>query len=749
MDADLRQVTSGNFELTWHKSHRKDIFDYASGQLTDIGDRNGNNTHFDYNDKGCGWPQVDTITGTRGDSAGKIVHITYDTTAGGCARTGMYQTDSGSVSRSVDIGQVVGGVNYADPYSFIDANGGEYDLDFDGSHNLISVITPEGHETDIGYDASHRVTSITRDPSGINAVTSFAYPTAGRVNVTDPMGHVTTYYSDPFGQITSVVDANGHTQSSGWSKDHKVGSTTNTAGKTTNYSYGANPVNSGTGPLSTGESLTDAKGPASGTATGAESTAAYPAPTGSAGDYLPTSATSTNSKSQYFAYDGPGNQLSSANGSGGSADTAKAEYNGDGTLKTSTEPINVSGTNATTYQYDGDGNLTGVTPPTGNSLTGQNFTYDGFGRLATATSGRGITTTYYYDNLDHVTQTTYSSGASTVTMNFDGDGNMTSRTDGSGTTGYAYDALNRLLGKNLGSASVTCPSSPSNSQLCYSYDKAGNLTGLSDGRGTTAYTYDPVDNVTKMVEGASGNVDVFAYNKDNQRTDTWYKATGYTLNANNIVTAVPTGFAGHIYANINTTTNKLDGLTTSRASTDSTLVENLAMTYISGTKDTNVRQTMADNIAGTTTTYNYDTSSRLPPPSSPPAPAPPTTTATTPTATSPSTRTGATSCPPRRRTIPTTPPTSSPTPATARLRRRRQPHRQPVLYPGAHHTGLQRRRQHQQRHPERRPGRRLRVRRQRPIRTPVAIPARRHQLHQRPTGIQSQTDQRRQHLLRT
>jgi len=59
--------------------------------------------------------------------------------------------------------------------------------------------------------------------------------------------------------------------------------------------------------------------------------------------------------------------------------------------------------NCTAYQYDAGGDLSAVLPTNGNSLTAQHLAYDGFGRVATATSGRGVTTSYTYDNLDRTT----------------------------------------------------------------------------------------------------------------------------------------------------------------------------------------------------------------------------------------------------------------------------------------------------------------------------------------------------------
>ena len=204
-------------------------------------------TQYSYADQGCGYGQLDTVTSTRGDSAGRVLHVSYDNSAGDCPRSGLSQTDSSSNSRSVEIDQVFSGVNWADPYTVYDADGGQYSLNYASNHDLISVITPDGHETDIDYDSSHRVTRITQDWNGIAAKTDFTYPAVGEVDVKDPNGQTTglktKYYSDPYGQITKVIDANNNPQSASWNPDHKVLKAAN--------ALNPNPTNPNTSPSTT------------------------------------------------------------------------------------------------------------------------------------------------------------------------------------------------------------------------------------------------------------------------------------------------------------------------------------------------------------------------------------------------------------------------------------------------------------------------------------------------------------------
>ena len=121
-------------------------------------------------------------------------------------------------------------------------------------------------------------------------------------------------------------------------------------------------------------------------------------------------------------------------------------YNSDGTVSSSTDPMN--GTNGTKYAYNSDKQLTTVTPPTGNLLAAYSYTYDAFGRPLTVTDGASREATFGYDADGRVTSVTYNDGTITVGFTYDGSGNLIQRTDGSGTTNYTYDLANRLLTRN-------------------------------------------------------------------------------------------------------------------------------------------------------------------------------------------------------------------------------------------------------------------------------------------------------------
>ncbi|MFE0849137.1 hypothetical protein ACFW41_24540 [Streptomyces rochei] len=108
----------------------------------------------------------------------------------------------------------------------------------------------------------------------------------------------------------------------------------------------------------------------------------------------------------------------------------------------------------TSFTYDSKGNLAKVKPPA--PLGETTYTYDALGRVETVEDGRGITTVYAYDSRDRVREVS----STNFTVTYDGDGNVTSRTDASGTTKWDYDKLNRESVRTLQNGAQTAPPTP-------------------------------------------------------------------------------------------------------------------------------------------------------------------------------------------------------------------------------------------------------------------------------------------------
>jgi YD repeat-containing protein len=162
------------------------------------------------------------------------------------------------------------------------------------------------------------------------------------------------------------------------------------------------------------------------------------------------SVTSTTTQGTYFSQ--PSFTGSKVDLSGGVDDAVSMNtplstlynYNAKGQLVQVTQ-----GQQTRTYQYDDLGRLTSSTvPETGNLAT--TYTYKDFGAVYQRTDPRNIVTTYSYDTLNRLQQTTYSDQTPTVTYTYGGAsaanfgaGRLIQIVDGSGTQSFQYDSMGR------------------------------------------------------------------------------------------------------------------------------------------------------------------------------------------------------------------------------------------------------------------------------------------------------------------
>ncbi len=569
LDATLIQNGDGSHTLTFHGSG--EIYTFTSnGAFTTDTDKNGNRLSFAYNGDGS----LAAIT----DTQGRQVTFTYVTqnsqqlvttitdANGPTTRTWQYGYDPTTNALTT----------YTDPNS--------KPTRYAYTNRLLTQITdPNGNVTKIAYDSpanpdTPRVTTITRvtnTMAGTGPQTTFTY-NAGNTVVTDANNHATTYTYDGLGRVTSVLDGLNHTQAATYNANSNVLTYTDamTIGNVTTMTWGAN----------NGESMTNMQMP-----TGASASASYTY-TDPARKYLPSSGTDAQSNTSQATYDAFGNQLTSQNALT-TNNTTTATYNMSG-------PNGTLGTVATTkdalnhitnyaYTYSG-GKLTKivVTPP--SPLGAVMVNYDGLGREASVTDGKGQVTTYTYDALDRVTRVTYGGDTACTThadctdTTYDDNGNVLTVVDATGTTTFTYDKQNHELTKTLPGAT--------GASVTYTYDAVGNLLTAQDAGGTTTYSYDPTNNVNALFEpgqtGATPHT-TYGYDNNNRRTSTSYP-NGVTL------TQVWDG------------SGRLTGITGAKGGTSLT---NFAYSYTSGPSDRGVRQTMTNGSA--VTTYGYDAANRL------------------------------------------------------------------------------------------------------------------------------------------
>ena len=136
----------------------------------------------------------------------------------------------------------------------------------------------------------------------------------------------------------------------------------------------------------------------------------------------------------------------------------------------------------TSYGYDTNGDLTSVTPPLGRQTQ---WGYKGLGVKTSRTDALGRLTTYTLDGWNRVTTVTYPD-SSTKTVSYDANSNVTGFTDGTGTTSRTYDAANRLTSLTNKNSSATVLSS-----FGHGYNSDDKRTSCTEATGdVVSYGYD-------------------------------------------------------------------------------------------------------------------------------------------------------------------------------------------------------------------------------------------------------------------
>ena len=432
---------------------------------------------------------------------------------------------------------------------------------YDGLGNQTKVTDPRGNVTSYAYDALGDVTTQT-DPqlTGQSApgAWTYTYDNDGeQVSATSPTGGQTQATYDGFGdQATSTVDvaASSGTQYDTTSTaydylgdpltvispdgavvtntyDHvgELAATADAYGNTTRHTYNyAGQTFQVTNPDGTSVS---SKHDAAGNLT---SSTTYGTSVGSA---LPPVLAA-----QEFGYDPAGNLTTGTDPAGV---TTTSSYNAASELTGTSQPVSSSAADTTSYGYDPAGNQTASTDGNGNTTwTTYNpwnlpesviepataaapaaaqrtwtTSYNAGGLAASVTQPGGVSLTYSYDQLGHLTgQSGSGATASTPAQSFGYNtaGQLTSASAPGGTNAFSYDGAGRLT-------AATGPTGNSG----FTYNGDGLMTGRTDAAGSTSYTYDKADRLATVADPLTGATLTYGYNADSLPAAVSY-ATGGT-----------------------------------------------------------------------------------------------------------------------------------------------------------------------------------------------------------------------------
>jgi RHS repeat-associated protein len=398
-----------------------------------------------------------------------------------------------------------------DRTSMVDPNKNETKWTYNTTHDVETMTTPKGETTTIKREAHGNPETIERPaPAAKTQITKYKYKTTGELeSVEDPLKRITKYEYDTHGNRTVEIDPATDKRTWEYNEDSQETATVSPRGNVT----GGKPLEFTT------KIERDNQG-------------------------RPLKIEDPLKHTTKYAYDGDGNIKTVVDGN---SHTTTYTYNGDN------QPVKVEAPNKTVTEaeYDGAGQVTSqtdgnknvtkytrnpveeVTEVTDPLARVTKKTYDAVGNLKTLEDPAKRTTTFKYDPANRLIEVTYSSGKpATVTYEYDKDGDRTKMVDGTGTTKYTYDQLDRLTETENGHKAVskyeydlaneqTKITYPNGKAVTRAFDKAGRLEKITDWlTHITKFAYNPDSelNLTTF-PSETKNEDKSVYNNADQMTE--------------------------------------------------------------------------------------------------------------------------------------------------------------------------------------------------------------------------------------
>jgi RHS repeat-associated protein len=392
---------------------------------------------------------------------------------------------------------------------------------YDKLHEVVTSTSPDGETTTIKRGAHEHPETISRPAPGEQTqTTTYTYDSRGDLeSMTDPLEHTWKYEYDSYGDRTSETDPEGNKRTWQYNEGSQETSTVSPRGN----------------------------------ATGAEASK-YTTKTERDAEGRPLKITDPLGHTTKYAYDGDSNIETVTDGN---SHTTTYTYNSDN------EPTKVKEPNGdvTETEYDAMGQVTSQTDgnkhltkyvrnlleeveevanPLGEKTLKE---YNGVGNVVKLTDSAKRTTTYTYDAANQLTEVSYSSGKpATIKYEYNKDGDRTKMTDGTGTSTYTYDQLDRMTESESGHKAIvkykydlannqTEITYPNGKAVTRAFDKDDRLEKVTDwSANTTKFTYNPDSQLaTAVFPSASKDEDTYAYNEADHLTETKMKKATETL----------------------------------------------------------------------------------------------------------------------------------------------------------------------------------------------------------------------------
>jgi RHS repeat-associated protein len=530
-------------------------YDYDGAyRLKSESDALNQTTFYDYDPMSNLIARTDALSRTTNfdyDDFNRLVKITYPEAMVGATRLFAILTYDavGNVTQRTDTAGRVTSSAYDDlnrVVSSTDADNKTTTFEYDALSRVTAVRDAQNQRYRFNYDSLGRLKHIRRGTT----VMSFTYDAVGNRNTrTDYNGALTDYTYDALNRLKAITYPDTTTVSYTYDKLSRLQTATNENG-TVNFDY--NKMNRLTSVSDVFGQTVDYNYDANGNRTKLS---------------LNTALVAT------YRYDGV-NRLTKLLDSSGAAFTF--DYDATNKLTQKKAPNNVK----TSYQYDGLDRLTRLLDNKGvATIADRQYQYNTVSQI-TQISEPSTTRSYVYDAVDRLTSAGYTNPAqppenyvydsvgnrtssqlsasygyqpfnrmtntSTATFVYDANGNLTSKTDGTGTRTFAWDFENRLKQVML----------PSGNTITYKYDAVGRrIQRARTGGVSTNFIYDGQD-VVKDLNSDGSTVDYLngpGIDNKLRLTDSRLAATGplYFLQDHLGSTTAFTNSAGGVTSQIN------------------------------------------------------------------------------------------------------------------------------------------------------------------------------------------------------
>ncbi|MFH2049758.1 MAG: RHS repeat-associated core domain-containing protein [bacterium] len=442
---------------------------------------------------------------------------------------------------------------------------------------------------------------------------TFSYTNNLLTSITDSTGRITTFSYDLSNYLTAITDPGGNTYQFDIT-GNTLNSVTNPDGGQWLYTYNPNGLFlSKADPEGNAVTYTyDSKGRALTTtdAEGRVRSITYPT---EEGDVKTSLFTDKDGSVRQITYEvQTGNRLGVTSPLG---DSTSKTYDDNRNPLSATDEAG----RTTTYTYDTNGNRTSVTDPLGQTTT---YTYNGFGQATSIADVEGKTTNYVYDVNGNLTSMTDQAG-NTIQYQYDSAGKLTS------STNPLLQIMTIIYDVNGNIESVT---DYSGAVTTFTYDALGNRASQTDALGnTTTFIYDFRSNMVSMTD-ALGNVTTFTYDYNGNRTsqtDANGNVTNFDFNSQDQVIEVEDPLGNLTQYNYGSTSgcsscssgvDKLKSLTDANGNVTSfsyDVLGRLTKEIDSLGNETNYTYDTIGNLTsrtdanGVTVQYSYDTLDRL------------------------------------------------------------------------------------------------------------------------------------------